>query len=296
MDRDRRDPQTPGPPGGPASPGGPGSPASTDARLEEVRQSDLNESRINEEFVDWLKGPGTTILLGLLVALLGFVFWQRYQQDQANTRDAAWVQYAQATAVPGPELLEQVAATPEIAEIDGIGELARIRAAERYMNAVLADEQLREDLVPEGEEAPEPAPLTDELRVEYLDRADALYAEVVAVDDGTNAMTIHAWTALMGRAAVAEARGEIEAARGHYEQASERAGDWYPQLADRARRFADTAENFDEEIRLPTQAETAPATAPAAARPTPVTVDPVLESIIGADESLGDGAEADPTP
>lgn len=293
MDRDRRDLSKPGSPGGPGSPGRPADP---DVRLEEVRQSDLNESRVNEDFLDWLKGWGLNILLGLLVALLGVVLWHRYQQGAEESRDAAWVQYAQAMSAPGPELLEQVAATPDVADVDAIGLLARTRAAERYMNAVLAGRQLREDLVPEDEPAPEPAPLDAETRADYLDRADALYADVVAADDGTSAMTIHAWTGLMGRAAAAEARGEMDAARDFYAEAAERAGDWYPRLADRATRYADSVDRFAEEVRLPTADEAAPATAPEAARPTPVTVDPVLEAIIGIGESLGDGDEADSAP
>ena len=265
MASDPRDPKQPDP--------------TPDVRLEEVRQSDLTESRVNEDFVEWLKTKGMNYLLVVLAALVGFLWWVRFQEGRDQKRDDAWVQYANATnATAGPELLEQVAATPAVAEVDGIAALARINAAERYLQAVLAGRQLRSGAAAEAADA-EPAPLDEATRGTYLDRADALYAAVVSADDGSDGMTIHAWTALNGRASVAEARADGEAAAGLYEQAAARVEGWYPELAARSRAFAATAGRFSDPVTLPPSSEVraANATAP---RPRPVTADPVLEAII----------------
>lgn len=289
MDRDRRDPNQPGSPGTPASP--------ADARLEEVRQSDLGESRVNEDFLDWLKTKGVNYLLIILIVLVGFIAWIRVKEGRAAKQDAAWVQYVSAVNTAGPEMLEQVAATPSIASVDGIGILARLEAAKRYLEAVRTGRQLRAGLMADQETAPEPAPLDDETREDYLSRADALFTDVVAMDDGSNAIAIHIWTALNGRGTAAEARGDAEAAAGFYTDAADRIEDWYPQLATRSRTFAETAADFSEPVTLPTAAQAraaAAATAPGA-RPTPVTVDPELESLINppAADAAGDGADAD---
>lgn len=273
MASDPRDPKQPDP--------------TPDVRLGEVRQSDLTESRVNEDFLEWLKTKGMNYLLVVLAALVGFLWWVRFQEGRDQKRDDAWVQYANATnATAGPELLEQVAATPAVAEVDGIAALARINAAERYLQAVLSGRQLRSGAVAEAADA-EPAPLDEATRVSYLDRADALYAAVVSADDGSDGMTIHAWTALNGRASVAEARADGEGAARLYEQAAARVEGWYPELAARSRAFAATAGRFSDPVTLPPASEvrTANATAP---RPQPVTADPTLEAII----EPADGADA----
>ncbi|MHC4811038.1 MAG: hypothetical protein ACYTEV_11840 [Planctomycetota bacterium] len=265
-----------------------------DVRLEEVRQSDLSESRVNEDFLEWLKTKGMNYLLVALAALVGFLWWVRFQEGRDEKRDTAWVQYANAAnATAGPELLEQVAATPAVAEVDGIASLARINAAERYLQAVLAGRQLRSEMVTDAADA-EPAPLDEATRATYLDRADTLYAAVVTADDGSDGMMIHAWTALNGRASVAEARADGEAAATLYEQAAARVEGWYPELAARSRAFAETAGRFSDPVTLPPASEirTANATAP---RPRPVSGDPVLEAIIdpaAADDAATDEADA----
>ena len=53
-------------------------------RLKEVHQTDLTESRINEDFVDWLKTKGPTWLLMILIGVggyLGIVRWRQYKQQ-----------------------------------------------------------------------------------------------------------------------------------------------------------------------------------------------------------------------
>ena len=47
-------------------------------RLGQVEQTDLNESRVNEEFVDWLKKWGNGILLAVLLAA-----WESWQPSSS---------------------------------------------------------------------------------------------------------------------------------------------------------------------------------------------------------------------
>ena len=97
--------------------------------------------------------------------------------------------------------------------------------------------------------------LTEVERDEYLARADRLYRELVASDDQTLAMTLHAVNAMQGIAVVAESRGEIEEAQRWYESAAERAEPFYPQLAVWARQRSATADVYAQPITLPKNAQ-----------------------------------------
>ena len=49
-------------------------------RLAQVQQSELTESRVNEDFVEWLKKWGNSILLVILLIALAGVAWNWWQQ------------------------------------------------------------------------------------------------------------------------------------------------------------------------------------------------------------------------
>ena len=97
--------------------------------------------------------------------------------------------------------------------------------------------------------------LTEEERTFYLQKADALYAEVVADDNNTDASTLFAVSGLSGRAAVAESTGNIDTARTFYEAIIVRSGDQYPALAKQAQLRIDTLGALASAISLPTEKE-----------------------------------------
>src|SRR5262245_33864318 len=61
-----------------------------DTRLKEVRQTDLTEGRINQEFLDWLQTKGMSWLLILLVGVCIYLGFVRWKSHQSNTRAEAW--------------------------------------------------------------------------------------------------------------------------------------------------------------------------------------------------------------
>ncbi|MHC4413853.1 MAG: hypothetical protein ACYS0G_01075 [Planctomycetota bacterium] len=215
-------------------------------RLKEVHQTELTESRINEEFVDWLKTKGPSWLLVILIAVAAYLALLRWKQHKSDHFALAWSELL-ACRLPGS--FEDVAA--KYADIAGLPQIAKRQAADTLLQAVQID-RLLETEAPATEP---PAGLTDEERQSYLDRADRLYREVLDLDDGTLGMTLHATSALNGRAAVAEARGDVAEARTWYEQAAARAESHYPALAARARGRAATADVYGQAVSLPTQTE-----------------------------------------
>ena len=66
-------------------------------RLSKIQQSDLTESRVNQEFVDWLKTKGLNYALVFMVALCAVMGWNLWKQRQTRVRNEAWQDLGQAT-------------------------------------------------------------------------------------------------------------------------------------------------------------------------------------------------------
>lgn len=209
-------------------------------RLKEVRQTDLTESRINQDFLDWLKTSGVTWLLVIMVGLVVYMGFVRWNQSRMNYRTEAWRELYTANL---PSALEEVAEKYE--DVDAVSDIARLQAAEELMRAVQTGKMLGAAIDPADPNAQSQAPdLTDEERTRYLERADRLFADVAARDDGSTGKTLLVVTALTGRAVVAESRGDMEQAKQLYTQAAQRAGNKFPQLAERSRKRAETVAQY----------------------------------------------------
>ena len=68
-----------------------------DRRLKNVQQADLSESRLNDDFVLWLKTWGNNILLVLLVIAALAMGWHWWGKQEERARDAAWEELEVAT-------------------------------------------------------------------------------------------------------------------------------------------------------------------------------------------------------
>jgi len=219
-------------------------------RLKDVHQTDLMESRVNEDFLDWLKSKGPSWLLIFLIAICVFLALQRWRSHKEEQRAEAWAALTQAR-LPGS--FEDVA--EEFSSVGQIGNAARLGAADALMHSVQIDRPvgsnpLLEQLESDGEEGEEavdggqPKNLTEEDRERYLQRAALRYDEVIASDDNSLGLTLYAVNAMFGKAAVAEARGDVEEAKQWYAHAADRAEAFYPGLAEQARVRLEHAEMY----------------------------------------------------
>jgi len=215
-------------------------------RLKDVQQSELANDRLNEDFVVWLKTKGPSWLLAMLVAIVAYLFIVNWQQKELRTQNEAWISLQEAQL---PASLEDVAI--QYPDIDSVANQARIRAANIYMQSVYLGR-------PIGAAADSTDDLSEEDRLFNLERADALYAQILSGMNETNGDTLMAATALNGQAAVAESRGQLDAARTLYEQAALRAESMYPFIAARSRSRATTIELYDELVELPEAPPAAP--------------------------------------
>ncbi len=243
-------------------------------RLKEVHQTEVTESRINEDFVEWLKTKGPTWLLMVLVVVAGYMGLNRWRQYKDDYQFEAYRALGECTL---PSAFEDVAA--KYADILGLPQQAKNAAANALLQQVMIGRPLGTDPPP----ADPPEEFPDEWREEYLIRADRLYGEVLETDDLTLAMTLHMVSAMTGRAVTAEARGSRSEALLWYEQAAERAGGFYPELTERARRRASAVDRFSEAVTLPNRQDL-----PTGAQPPtlqPADIEDVLKDLLEPDQT-----------
>jgi predicted negative regulator of RcsB-dependent stress response len=239
-------------------------------RLQQVQQTDLTESRINEDFLYWLKTSGPSWLLAILVVVCGYLVWHRWQVHRAGKVDAAWQQLAEVQNGL-PASLEEVANDASTANVGSVQQLARLQAADQLLRAVQLGRAL--------ETTETAVKLSEEERTRYLDRADKLYSQVVDAASGDPGTLLQTISALFGRAAVHESRGQLDQATGFYNTAAAKANNPYPALADEARSRAASVSSLASVAKLPD----GPAfMMPGPSNRIPVTMDDTLRSLLNA--------------
>ena len=192
-----------------------------DKRLKEIQQGTLTESRLNSDFLYWLKEQGPNWLLGVMLVLCAVLGWNWWTQRQEAGRDQAWTEFAGADS---PQALVEIA--DRRGGQDSIAVLATLEAADRYLEAVRSGKR------PDRDPAAEDSAVTPELRTQYLDEADRLYQRAASSVDGKpTSETLLLASALFGRAAVAESRGDAAAAEAQLKAVQAATSDTYPALA-----------------------------------------------------------------
>src|SRR5690606_19888710 len=112
-------------------------------------------SRINQDFMEWLKTKGMNWALLILVALCALMGWNLWKERQAMRRNTAWVDLASASI---PASLQDVAA--RFSEIDAVAPLALLGSADRYLVSIQTGQRF------DREPSAEDYLVTPELRTE----------------------------------------------------------------------------------------------------------------------------------
>lgn len=192
-----------------------------DNRQTEIREgAGLEESRLNVEFIDFLKKYSTPILLVIAIVCVTYFGVTRYRLMVDQGLDEAFAQLDAARASRNPVSLIRVA--EEFGEKASVGVLARLEAAdlnlEAYRTGVPAGVVVgRDDKLPEGTSL-----LTPEERTKALGTAKDLYQQAFDRTKSEIGNATQAIGALFGLAAVAECDGKIDEARAFYTQIQER--------------------------------------------------------------------------
>lgn len=249
----------------------------------------MEEARLNQEFIDFLRKWSTPLLMVIAVLALGYVGLDRMKKRRIATIDAAFREY-QSVSLGGPlnaspDSLLNVATT--FSNVEGVSVMARLGAADAYLQAVRTGLHPGAPLTPQGTpESPDDV-LTPEQRNTYLSQARTVYQHVLDQVGGEKGMEVHAIGALYGLAAVAATEGDTAAAKGHLERVTElarRAG--YPLHVELAKkRIAE----LDQAVGLPTLPSRPIA-------PTPVEPLSSEQVVVPAPETQPDTPDASPAP
>jgi len=175
-----------------------------DERQAQIREgAGLEESKLNVEFIDWLRRWSTPMLMVVALAALGFVAYQKWEQAKLAKVDRAFGELdgALATGNPSPESLKAIAQTYE--GVRGVPIMARLTAADLYLGTVRTGVKPGTPIKQDGT-VDEADKLSDDDRAKNLDEAERLYKAVLDQTAGDNGQAIHAMSAAYGLAAVAE--------------------------------------------------------------------------------------------
>jgi len=234
-------------------------PATDKKRLSQVQTQDLTESRLNDDFVFWLKKHGMNTLLAVLIAacaFLGYDYWRRKQVEGASQ---VWSQF---TVAQLPEDFEKIA--KDNPDVPQAAMIALLQAGDLRLR------QIQSGVLVAAQGTTPAKPLDDAARKIAQDAADENYtkaAEVAntAAGGSRSGAALVTLQSLFGRAAIAESRGDMDGARKFLGEAEKLAGENWAPIAKLAKARIDGLVAIAEPLKLPPNAEL----------PAPVSVTPV---------------------
>lgn len=249
-----------------------------DERQQQIRErAGLEESRLNQDFIDWLRKWSPWILGACAVAAVGYAGWNRYQQAQEQRVEAAFqeLEAVRASTNPSPESLLEVA---EAHTVGAVPILARLAAADTLLDSVRRGVRAGASVNADGTLANAEDELKGEEREQLLTRAAEQYQWVVDRTSADSSQAVHTIGALYGLAAVAECRAKFDDAKATYQRiidVSEKAG-FGPHASVAKDRLAGldalaTLDPAPPKAQVPAPLDTTPK--PPAVIPTPATID-----------------------
>lgn len=222
------------------------------SRLRQVQTTDLTESRLNDDFVYWLKKNGSNYLLVVLLVACGVLGWNYYQRQQVAKSANAWSDLSMAASSNMPEPLEQIA--KDHANVPQVAMMALIAAGDMRLGQIQ-----RGELSPAVGATPA-VPLDDAARKIAQEAADDNYAKAAKIADqfanGDRAKVAPVlFSSLFGRAAVAESRGDLESSKKYLEDALTLAGDKWSGITEMAKNRISGLVAMSKPLAIPAAAE-----------------------------------------
>lgn len=188
-----------------------------DERQQQIREgAGLEDSRINTDFIDFMKRWGGHVLMLIAVVALGYWALDKYRQTQIAKVNNAFYELEAVGENPSPESLKALADTHD--GVRSVGELARLKAADGYMKAVRTGFKPGAVINAEGGVDDENDLVTDDDRAWYVDEAKRLYQLVVEATESTHGKELLAINGLYGLSAAAESLEKFDEAKGYYER------------------------------------------------------------------------------
>jgi hypothetical protein len=191
-----------------------------DNRQAQIRErAGLEEGRLNEDFIEFLRTYGVWMLLIAAVVGGGTSVKRWWTVQQAAKVDNAFEELEAATASGDAASPESVAAVAGTAgTVRSVGALARLDAADLYLSAVRRGVKADSKVDATGKLENADDVLNADVRKDYLSKAADLYQQVLTetrTDAGRRLLTVGA---MFGLAAVAESNRDFDKAKDVYGQ------------------------------------------------------------------------------
>ncbi|MBL8964402.1 MAG: hypothetical protein KF787_04745 [Phycisphaeraceae bacterium] len=188
-----------------------------DERREIREGAGLDEARLNQDFIDFLRRWSTPFLVVVAVVAVGYAGYTRWQERKNARFNDAYAEFERVAGVntPSPTSLRRLAEDYE--GVGGVSLLARLQAADLYLQAVRRGIKAGAQVEFTGEIANAEDAITPQDRLEYLDQAWELFSKVARDARRNDSQLLIAIGATYGLAAVAECREDYDAARTQFE-------------------------------------------------------------------------------
>lgn len=224
-------------------------------RQRQIREgAGLEESRLNTEFIEWLKKYSTPVLLVVAVVAGGYALYHRYKRDQALKMDAATVELEAALTAASPTNLLAVAS--DHASRGAVPLIAKLSAADLHLDAFRTGVPAGIMLKPDGGLPDGTSLLSEADRQSELTKAAELYQAVLDGTDSTTGQQLAAVNAAMGLSAVAESKGDFDKARQNYTLAADKAKNiGFTDLAALAQKRIESLDSIKTLPKLPATSE-----------------------------------------
>ncbi|MFO0832969.1 MAG: hypothetical protein U0637_14150 [Phycisphaerales bacterium] len=191
-----------------------------DERQQQIRErAGLEESRLNQDFIEFLNKWGTNILMCIAVVALGYWGYQKYQQRESDKVAAAYsaLEAARSGDNPSPDTLISVA--DEWQGRGAVSLLARREAADIYLDCVARGIKPGAVVNQDGTLGSSDDEIkTSDDRETLLQQAEANYQWILDHARADDDKAQHTMGALYGLASVAECRGQWDKAKEYYSQ------------------------------------------------------------------------------
>lgn len=178
----------------------------------------LEESRLNQDFIDFLAKWSTPVLVVVALIVGGNYFYKQYKDRQTTKLSEGFRELSEAAtgANPSPDSLKAVAA--RYRGVASVGELASLKAGDAYMRAIIRGVKPGADVNADGTVKEVGDELTAEDRAGFLASAEEQYRLVIESSANDPSKTLLRLGGLFGLASVAESRGDADKAKAAYEQ------------------------------------------------------------------------------
>lgn len=191
-----------------------------DDRQTKIREgAGLEDSRINQEFLDFLNKWSSPVLIVLAVAALVWAGMQQLEKRRNAKVDQAFAELEAATSGNNPSPTSLTTIAKEYSGVRGVPELAKLRAVDIYLRAFTIGLEPGAQIDPATRTVSNPDDILDEERRErYLSLAETTANEVLAASENKPGKALYALQALARLAAVMEGKKDFDGARSYYDR------------------------------------------------------------------------------